>query len=154
MDTNNNNKVWWVVGIIIVIALGAWMFMRSRTTQNPTASMQSSIMVSDQAASSVSVNIDSVTLAVAGFIEIHADVNGAQAAYVGSSKVFAAGTYTNQSIIMTTTPGAYYWAMLHADDGNGIFEAAKDLPIMNDAGEPVMARFQVKAVTIDLEIKG
>lgn len=154
MDTTNNKKVWWVVGIIIVIALGAWMFMRSRSVQNPTGNLQNAITVSDQAANSVSVTIDSATLAVPGFIAIHEDVNGIPGATVGTSKVLTTGTHVSESIIMTTGPGKYYWAMLHADDGNGIFDITRDSAVKNNADEIVMARFQVKSATIDLEIKG
>ena len=156
MDTNNNNKVWWVVGIIVVVGIGAWMLMRPDPAAAPVeAPSQSSITMSDQDANMVGVTIDSVTFAVSGFIEIHADDAGKPSAYVGSSKVMAPGTYTNESIIMTTTPGSYYWAMLHSDDGNGIFEAAKDLPIKNAAGEPVMQKFQVKPTDlIKIDIKG
>ena len=92
----------------------------------------------------VAVNIDSATLAVTGFIAIHADNNGAPGAYVGGSKILSAGTHINETIIITTTPGSYYFAMLHADNGNVIFEAEKDLPIKNSSGEIIMARFQVK----------
>lgn len=146
MDTNNNNKVWWIVGIIIVIAIVAWMLFKPKNAAAPVTSIPavSAITVSDQDANTVGVTINSATLAVAGFIEIHADVNGSIGTYVGSSKVLAAGTYANQSIIMSTVPGASYWAMLHADDGNGIFEPEKDLPIKNADGEIVMQKFQVK----------
>lgn len=148
MDTNNNKKVWWAVGIIIIAAIGTWMFMRSQSvtpvTEVPTVS---SITVSDQDANTIGVTIDSVTLNVSGFIGIYEDSESIPGVgrIVGYSKLLAGGTHNGESIIMTTFPGRYYLVFLYADDGNGIFEAAKDLPIKNAASDqPVMARFQVK----------
>jgi hypothetical protein len=45
---------------------------------------------------------------------------------------------------MTTGPGRYYWAMLHGDDGNGLFDIERDTALKNKADEIVMKRFQVK----------
>lgn len=155
MDTNNNKKVWWVVGIIIIVALGVWMLMRSRAVQNPAVNQQNSITVSDQATNSVSVNIDSATLAVPGFIVIHEDVNGIPGATVGTGKLLAAGAYVNESVIMTTGPGKYYWAMLHGDDGNGLFDITRDSAVKDVAGQIVMQRFQVKTSSEStVDIKG
>jgi hypothetical protein len=58
------------------------------------------------------------------------------------------------NVITTLTPGKYYWAMLHTDDGNGIFNPATDVAANNPNGDAVMVRFMVKGVVKGENSKG
>ena len=137
-----------MVGVIVVAAIVVFMVMRgSGTTSTDTTAGGNTISVSDQDPNSVAVVIDSATLSVPGFIVIHEDTNGAPGVTIAESSALTAGTYANKSVIVTMKPGATYWAMLHSDDGNGIYNAANDLPIKDASGMPVMAKFKVKTAS-------
>jgi hypothetical protein len=144
VQTESSNSKYWLIGAgIVIVALGAWYFMRSGNG-NDASKLENSIAVTDQDANSISIIIDSTTINVPGFIVIHEDVNGIPGKTLANSKLLTAGTFANESIIMTTGPGRYYWAMLHGDDGNGLFDIERDTALKNKADEIVMKRFQVK----------
>lgn len=154
--SNSSKKVWWILAALVLVGIVVYLLMAGSDNSSP-ATVANSISVSDQNPNTVAVVIDSAELATAGFIVLHQDNNNAPGAIVAQSKVLPAGSYKNQSIIVTTTPGASYWAMLHSDDGNGVFEAAKDQPLTGSNGQPVMIKFRVQEAGLingEIDIKG
>lgn len=153
---NNNKKVWVTIGVIVLVAVVAWLLFGAGSGTD-TMTSQNTLTVSDQNPNAVAVVIDSATLSAPGFVVVHEDTDNAPGVVSGNSSLLTAGTHTNVSVIATTLPGRYYWAMLHADNGDGIFNASTDQPLKNAAGENVMARFQVKEAGLiegELDIKG
>ncbi|GEM_PF-3044347 len=87
------------------------------------------------------VLVDRVVISKQGFLVVHADVGGRPGKVLGNSVLLNAGETREVSVRLTAQPGMY-WAMLHADNGNGKFSATNDLPVMDDKGKPVMLRFK------------
>lgn len=88
-----------------------------------------------------------VTIATAildrdGWLVIHEDVNGKPGGILGAGRLNA-GTYTNSTVdlLRATQEGKIYYAMLHADDGDKVFDYKKDLPLGDASGNPIMASF-------------
>ncbi len=150
---NNSTKVWAWIAIIIVVIAGIYLVMKSReANQTPDENTilpgdANSITVIDQEPNTLSVTIDSVSLRAPGFVAIHEDVRGTPGAIVGSSALLEAGISSNVSVIADLKPGATYWAMLHTDNGNNIFNPATDLPAADNSGTTVMAMFKVQTAT-------
>ncbi len=156
-----------LVIIIIVAAVGAYLVVRHQGAQlsNQVPNYQSnyssnsasnanqqsnspaptapsdSVAVSTQRAGN-EVDIDQVKLSQPGFIEIHEVVDGKPGKIIGGSKLLPAGTRQDVIIKVAIVAGKSYIAMLHVDDGDGKFDAKKDLPLMNN-GQMVMAKFTV-----------
>lgn len=118
----------------------ATMEMMMEATSETMMESTASLTVSDQAVLNGSVIIESVTTDVAGFVAIHADMNGQPGHVVGIASVLP-GTAEGLAVAIDggmSTPTLY--AMLHTDDGEiSVFEFGKvpgaDLPV-EGAGSP------------------
>ena len=90
-----------------------------------------------------SVEVNAINLEKSGFVIIHRDAGGKPGAVIGVSKWFGAGQYANEDIGLTESlqEGMDYYAMLHNDDGNGIFDPKNDMPV-ESSGEPMYGIFQ------------
>lgn len=102
-----------------------------------------SISINNQAAGST-VNVASVFLSKPGFIAIHNTVNGAPGAVIGYSALLPAGQSTNILVTLSANMvvGSSYIAMLHFDNGDGVYTSVdEDLPVLDAAGHPVMMTF-------------
>jgi hypothetical protein len=156
--TASSSKKGWIIGIIVIIVLiGSYFMLRGgsdQATPGIVAGDQNSITVGDQNADSVAVLVSDVSLRAPGYIEIHADDNGKVGAIVGSSSLLQPGDHKNVSVIATLLPGKSYYAMLHTDDGNGTFDPAKDEPTLDNAGNIIMTKFNVRLTNEGGEVKG
>lgn len=153
---SSNKKIWITLAVILVALGGLFAYLRLRS-DNPNTILpgdQNSLVVADQDPDAVAVLIADAQLRVPGFIAIHQDVNNAPGSILASSALLSPGDHKNVSIIMSMQPGAYYWAMLHGDDGNSTFSASTDQPLTNNAGNVVMVRFMVRLASPGGEQKG
>jgi hypothetical protein len=147
----------WIIVIVLVILGIYFLAMRKSAVNTPQTILPgdaNALIVADQNPNNLGVLVDSVSLVAPGFVVIHEDVNGAPGAIVGSSTLIPVGVRYNMNVITTLTPGKYYWAMLHTDDGNGIFNPATDVAANNPNGDAVMVRFMVKGVVKGENSKG
>ena len=97
----------------------------------------------------MSVAIALFTIPVNGWLVVHEDANGKPGNVLGAHYVKAGA---DQSAIVKllrgTAEGKVYYAMLHRDDGNpDDFSLARDLPVTDASGNPIMARFVATAST-------
>ncbi len=154
---SNGIKTWqWIVTVIVIIALivlGYYMFSsKSIPTTNNEDSMKventqaskeiNRVMVSDQFPGNI-VYISSVQLAQPGFVVIHKDNAGTPGAIIGY-QYFEKGTYPGKiTLTSNTIEGGIYYAMLHSDNGDKKFDAAKDLPLKDSTGNTIMKLFRV-----------
>jgi hypothetical protein len=157
----NNNTMWWVLGIIaVLIVIGLFVFggrnNNEQTINNGQddqnqQTLTARIMIDDQFPGRV-VYVSSATLPQNGFVVIHEDANGQPGNIIGS-RFFRRGTNPGSiELTASTVEGRRYWAMLHTDNGDGTFNATQDLPIRDAAGNIVMKSF---GVSKDIpEIKG
>lgn len=109
-----------------------------------------SIYVADQKPGR-SMSVFQVQLEAPGFVVIHKDMSGAFGPIIGSTPLVQAGT-TNQialSLNEAITNGQQLYAMLHRDDGDGKFDAAKDLPVEDQFGNMMHMIFHVSEDATD-----
>ncbi len=108
----------------------------SSATQSPSTTGSSGseddddlndVEVSDQSGDGSSVLVERVRVEVPGFVVIVVDEDGA---VVGSAPVDA-GETSQLSVPATITQSGDYEAQLYADDGNGEFDPATDVPVRN-----------------------
>lgn len=89
-----------------------------------------------------------------GFVVIHEDANGAPGKIIAKSALLPAGQNQNLAVDVKVEDEVYYWAMLHADDGDGTFNASTDAPIKDSRGSAIMMRFEGSAeAKLDLDAK-
>jgi len=105
-----------------------------------TPKAKNMLSVSNQKAGPT-VDIDEVSLQKPGFVAIHTDDHGKPGAIIAHSGLISAGTKQDLVINYATKAGSVYYAMLHADNGDGKFDPTKDLPIVGSDAMPVMAKF-------------
>ena len=91
------------------------------------------------------VAVSSVTLEKDAWVAVHEDDGGKPGRILGAQR-FLAGTHSGAvDLLRGTVAGGMYYAMLHADDGDHAFDVAKDVPIKDAGGDPVMAKFTATA---------
>jgi len=163
--TQGGIKTWqWIVTVIVIIVLvilGYNMFKGGSTpttdTEEPAitdatkAGDINRVVVTDQFPGNI-VYLSSVQLTQPGWVVIHKDNAGTPGAIIGSA-YFPKGI--NPGKITLTTPtveGGIYYAMIHADNGDKVFDAAKDLPLKDASGNIIMKLF--RASTSVTEVKG
>ena len=166
MESNANGiKTWqWVVTVIVIIVLiilGYNMFKSSPVTapgtddaaslDTPSATNTGNrITVVDQAPGNI-VYISSVQLSAPGFVVIHKDKAGTPGDIMGY-KYFDAGIYPGQiTLTSSTVEGGVYYAMLHSDDGDKVFDVTKDIPLKDSAGNIIMKLFRVTLTPTELK---
>ncbi len=167
MQPESGLRTWqWVVTaivIIILIVIGIIVFGNdgddtgTPTGTNATSTISNtpgtnSIVMSDQYPGNV-VNISSVQLTKGGWVVIHEDNAGQPGAIIGSAWVDAGVNPAKITLSKTTIDGRTYYAMLHSDDGDRKFDAAKDAPLKDSNGNTIMRIFRASA-TADQSVKG
>ncbi|TSC63001.1 MAG: hypothetical protein G01um101448_141 [Parcubacteria group bacterium Gr01-1014_48] len=105
---------------------------------------ENTVSVETQTAGTM-VTIASLMLKEKSWIVIHEDDNGKPLRILGAKR-FETGTHTNVAIkvLRTTEAGKTYYAMIHSDSGDAVFETVKDLPVTTSDGAPVMTKFEAK----------
>lgn len=103
----------------------------------------STVAADDQpAGKTVSV---AVKLEKEGWVAVHEDKDGKPGKILGA-QLFTAGTHFGKvELLRETLRGGKYYAMLHADDGDRKFDAVKDTPLKNAAGQMVTDEFMAIA---------
>jgi len=103
------------------------------------------IAVSDQAPGS-KVTISLVTLIKDGWVVIHADRDGKPGNILGAQRFNAGENQKGEvELLKPTEEGKVYYAMLHADDGDKMFDHTKDTPVADPQGNVIMMRFVASA---------
>ncbi|MBI1888580.1 MAG: hypothetical protein HYS15_01455 [Candidatus Spechtbacteria bacterium] len=145
--------------VITVLIAGVALFLRVRLEESgiPPSSSGSTGLIIGANAIYVAEQAPSKTLTVAvvrlekpGFVVVHEDVAGAPGGILGASAVLPAGETHNLSAILLsrmTRDGETLYAMLHVDDGDGVFDAGKDKPVL----DPVSASPMMMIVTVSAE---
>jgi len=160
-------KTWqWVVTIIVIIVLiviGVLVFGGEKTeapTNTDTASSTDQtnalslnrIVMSDQYPGNV-VYLSSVQVEKPSWVVIQADKNGEPGDIIGST-YFTAGINPGKiTLTKPTLEGATYYAVIYTDDGDGKFDAKKDLPLEDSNGNVIMKIFRASA-SVGQELKG
>lgn len=159
-------RTWqWVVTVIVIIVLillGYYMFKGNGTTtdmdnDNDGTTLNTSkdlnrVVVTDQFPGNV-VYLSSVQLSNPGFVVVKKDNAGTPGDIIGS-QYFDKGINPGKITLKTSTvDGGMYYAVIYSDtDGNKMFDAAKDMPLKDEAGNVIMKPF--RATSTVTEVKG
>lgn len=105
------------------------------------------IYVADQKpGTELTVNI--VTLSANGYVVIHeAAEDGSPGDIIGNTLLLDQGDHNNieAALNRASQEGEGLMAMLHADNGDGVFDPVEDLPIKDDQDNIVLMKFQVSS---------
>ncbi len=157
-----NRKTTISSAIIVVIIAGAVFFSRTDGTIRKSSDLSSdttglvisdnAIYVADQIPSST-LTIAIARLARPGFIVIHEDNAGETGKILGQSDWLTAGEIKNPKPIRLsrlTKDGETLYAMLHLDDGDGIFDVKKDMSVLDQSSNlPMMMIVTVSTEATD-----
>lgn len=85
------------------------------------------------------VAVLSAALKENGYVVVHKEENGKPGRIIGMSKMLVPGLYSNRTVSLTegVAPGEVLYAMLHVDNGDGVFFAENDTPMKG--GEMMMS---------------
>lgn len=150
-----NTKILIFIGVIVIVVAGVALFLQGSTTQHDMDGNSSglivgknAIYVAEQVPSKI-VSVAVVHLEVPGFVVLHEDAAGLPGVILGASGFLAAGETESPTIIYLsrmTKDGETIYAMLHLDDGDGVFDAGGDRPAVDRInGEPVKMVVTVSA---------
>jgi hypothetical protein len=146
------------IGCIVILLLIAWGLLSLSSKQNrpqpsdPSLGMlveSNAIVVSDQKPADrlIMTKIFFDRSGPGGYVVVHKDANGVPGDSIGTSIYLEPGEYDNVAIDLTATVtnGETLYAMLHNDDGDALFDAQKDLPVVSTviADEPIMGMFVI-----------
>ncbi len=136
-----------LITIVIVLSIGAFLFFAPEKSlpYAPVNAGGGSITVQDQTAGDI-VQLSS-DLAAPGFITIHEAMGEAPGRILGISDYLETGSYGGVNIFLTEPmiPGLTYITLLHADDGDQIFDVDYDMPVVVN-GEVVRPSFVALSV--------
>lgn len=165
MNENQGIKPWqWGVTAVVIIALivlGFYMFSGkgTTTTETPTtetpdtgsvAASANRVVVADQFPGNI-VYLSSVQLAQPGWVVIHKDNAGTPGAIIGYAW-FEKGINPGKiTLTEKTVEGGVYYAMVHTDDGDKVFDASKDLPLKDAKGDIIMKMFRATASAVEMK---
>ncbi|OHA46623.1 MAG: hypothetical protein A3A80_02040 [Candidatus Terrybacteria bacterium RIFCSPLOWO2_01_FULL_44_24] len=107
---------------------------------------ENAIYVSEQKPSDIVV-VDFVDVSGGGFVVIHESVGETAGAIIGNSNMLAPGATEKIQITLTrpTQDGEELIAMLHNDNGDGVFHMADDHPLRDAAGNIMYTIFTISA---------
>ena len=140
--------------ICAVIVAAALFFRGSSEKSGPPGDSAgfvigaNAIYVAEQTPSQT-LAVEVVRLKKPGFVVVHEDAAGAPGKILGISSALPAGETNNPASIplsRLTQNGETLYAMLHLDDGDGVFDTLKDKPALDPVGAlPVMMILTVSA---------
>ncbi len=147
--TPEKSKKGLIIGVVVVLALilGGYFFMKGpgNDSSQVVPGNDNSLVLGDQEVAMLSVFVDSASTKVPAYIVIHEDLNGSAGAIIANSQLLAPGSYEKISFVAKLTEGKTYWAMLHADNGNGSFDAKNDTELLKAKdGKEVLVKFMAK----------
>lgn len=101
----------------------------------------SAISVESQPAGET-VIVKRLLLGSRSWIVVHEDERGRPGGILGAAR-FTSGTHTEVSVelLRSTEPGGVYYAMIHSDDGDELFDPKLDTHLPDETGSPLMVRF-------------
>lgn len=108
----------------------------------PSKSSENSIVISNQQPGS-QVVVSRVNFSQPGYVVIRRSSQGIPGEVIGRSELIS-GSRTNLIILLNSLVdnGFILFAVLHTDDGDGVFEYPEsDQPLRDTAGDPIMSRF-------------
>ncbi len=142
-----------LLGVIIVVIIGTFLFLGNSGKEPDSTSDSSGLIVGQNAiyiaeqAPGENITVSVVHFETPGFVVIHEDTNGVPGKILGASGLLPSGETKNAppiALSRATKDGETLYAMIHLDNGDGKFDAAKDNPAQDKiGGAPVMMIVEV-----------
>ncbi len=157
-------KMWqWVVTVLVIVALivlGYYMFKGDAVPVGPDGEKIDNglvaggdvnrVVVTDQFPGNI-VYLSSVQFTKPGFVAIHKDNSGQPGEVIGS-QYFDKGINPGRITLTTSTvESGVYYAVMYTDDGDRIFDASKDMPIKDSAGNIIMKIFRATSSVTEIK---
>ncbi len=139
-----------IIGFVLMLLV----FIKSRTSQVSAPSYvtdttilegANALYVPDQSPGEA-VFVSQVVLDRSGFVAIHnTDENDEPGEIIAVSELLISGTHEDVvvSIEGGTSAGDELYAMLHTDNGDGVFSQEDDNPLMSEEGNPILSSFEI-----------
>lgn len=153
---SNKDILYIAVGVIVFAALAWYLWPQNKSSEKGVISKPSdtpaplmvgknAIYVDDQLPS-INVTVSFAVLEKAGFIAIHESKDGKPGATIGVSALLPAGDNRNVLIKLSriSKNGEEMFAMLHADNGNRVWNISSDAPVKDIQGNIIIMKFTVK----------
>ena len=136
--------------IILIIAFGVRYWQKKQTPLKSSPNETNSLVIGKNAIYATEqkpgnkLMVEFALLAAPGFVVIHENNTGQPGKISGVSALLAPGK--TQGVLITLGRGTKnqetLFAMLHRDNGDGVFDQTSDPPILEN-GEPVMMEFAI-----------
>lgn len=151
---------WWVLRLVPIGAVALLLLMVVPKSQVPTApSVEINTMSMTQKMSGNSLNVsaqkignrivvDYVSFEQPGFVAVQEDIGGSPGKILGVSKIVHKGRSEGVEVLLSrkTVEGETLYATLYADNGDGIFAAPTDGPVLDSVtGVPMYMLFTVSS---------
>lgn len=138
-----------IVGLVVLLAVAGgavWYFMSKSSIEtsapvpSPVSMVSNDLVVNDQYPGSV-VHVTSANFKRGGWVVIEKSDNGAPGAIIGEAYFGAGLTPGDVQLSEPTVEGGHYFAAARDDDGDKKFDPAKDVPILQGNGSPLVVDF-------------
>jgi len=141
----------------LLVVVGAWYYVIGIVddietepvdqTTNNLRTGENAIFVPDQNLGN-NVILGFVDIVNGGYVVIHEMVNGEPGTIIGASALLSRGVSGGISVALSreSTEGEEFIAMLYNDNGDGVFNAADDMPVF-EKGSTVFMYFGVSRNT-------
>ena len=154
-----NKTIWIIVAILVVVS--GWYYARMKSTvitpsnekeesmngvvlYDSTIVSENAIMANNQAPG-VSVKVSFVSFAKGGYIVIHEEKDSAPGSVLGNVGHLLPGESRDMEVMLSrpSVDKENLFAMLHQDNGDGVFNLSDDAPIKDDEGNIMMVKFMI-----------
>lgn len=100
------------------------------------------LSITAQTAGSQSVTLNDIQVTKPGFIAIHKNTNGHPGPIIGQSEYLVINQDAIQiNLAEPLAGGEVFFAVMHQDDGNAVFDPATDLPLTDSQGVVILKTF-------------
>jgi hypothetical protein len=142
-----------IILVVLVAAVGLYFMYMQPVADDGTAAKDttSTLLVGENAIYVATqhpdehVHVSMSVLKSGGYVVVHANNEGKPGSILGNSSLLPAGGSENFDVELSRSSkdGEIMHAMLHMDNGDGIFNAADDAPIKDIDGNIIMMQFSV-----------
>ena len=116
------------------------MIKEGEAMMSPKSVGTEAVTADDQPAGTM-ITIAKMNLPIVAWIAIHENDNGVPGWILGARRFEAGETTGLVELLRGTIAGKSYFAVIHAEDGDGAFNLRKDLPIVNVDGAMILDGF-------------
>jgi len=149
-----NKGIIFFIVIILVIVAGFLLFNTFLKENVIEQEIKEEVMVDDEItlplvvpeqAGGDEIFIERVDLPDVGYLVIHMEKDGKPGEIIGVSDLLPAGIRENFLIKVDeeVVEGDMLFAMIHTDDGDGIFDVSLDVPFIDDNGDIILVEFVI-----------